>query len=436
MKIDEKGYSLSTADEILSAYEKQLQQKFGSDFYIKPEGVIDNIVNSSGVMEIDLQEQIASLAKQFDPEASEDNWQDALYERIGVSRLDEQATVFKKKILGTAGYAGAAGAVTIRSKSTNDEFENTSNFTIEDDGTAEIEFECVVAGAVSVNASDSFVIVEGPNEVTGISADDAVQIAIGRERESDSDFRLRFRNSKAQNARATRNANEANLLKYVDNIAFLKIIDKKTDNSFDAGTIKIIAKKMNVLFRELITVKEKEKNAMYEEKLKLFQYGLRRVKESYRADIWELLMMTLLNENKDILKVLSHPSIKLEERKNILRTSFQDYVNEEFLHFLFVLIDNFRLEEISDMLDSYEYYLNLSNNICNAIVYSKYQMLEEEKMALQKALESHFNKKINLKYQLNVNLLGGIIVNINGKVIDASTLRQIIHLKNELKKGW
>ena len=242
MKIDEKGYSLSTADEILSAYEKQLQQKFGSDFYIKPEGVIDNIVNSSGVMEIDLQEQIASLAKQFDPEASEDNWQDALYERIGVSRLDEQATVFRKKILGTAGYAGAAGAVTIRSKSTNDEFVNTSDFTIEDDGTAEIEFECVVAGAVSVNASDSFVIVEGPNEVTGISADDAVQIAIGRERESDSDFRLRFRNSKAQNARATRNANEANLLKYVDNIAFLKIIDKKTDNSFDAGTIKIIAK--------------------------------------------------------------------------------------------------------------------------------------------------------------------------------------------------
>ena len=242
MKIDESGYSLSTAGDILSAYEEQLQQKFGSDFYIKPEGVIDNIVNSSAVMEILLRNQIASLARQFDPESSQKSWQDALYERIGVPRLDEQATVFKKKILGTAGYAGAAGAVTIRSKSTNDEFVNTSDFTIEDDGTAEIEFECVVAGAVSVNASDSFVIVEGPNEVTGISSDDAVQIAIGRERESDSDFRLRFRNSKAQNARATRNANEANLLKYVDNIAFLKIIDKKTDNSFDAGTIKIIAK--------------------------------------------------------------------------------------------------------------------------------------------------------------------------------------------------
>lgn len=148
------------------------------------------------------------------------------------------------------------------------------------------------------------------------------------------------------------------------------------------------------------------------------------------------MVCNILNENKDIWKVLSHPLIKLEERKHILKTSFQDSVNEEFLHFLFVLIDNFRLEEISDILDSYEYYLNASNNICNAIVYSKYQMLEEEKMALQKALEGHLNKKINLKYQLDVNLLGGMIVNIDGKVIDASTVNQIINLKNELKKGW
>ena len=63
-------------------------------------------------------------------------------------------------------------------------------------------------------------------------------------------------------------------------------------------------------------------------------------------------------------------------------------------------------------------------------------MLEEEKMALQKVLEGHLNKKINLKYQLDVNLLGGMIVNIDGKVIDASTVNQIINLKNELKKGW
>ena len=67
-----------------------------------------------------------------------------------------------------------------------------------------------------------------------------LQFSIGRERESDNEFRIRFRNSKALNAKATRNACLANLSKYVDNIAFLNIIDKNIDDTFDPGTIKII----------------------------------------------------------------------------------------------------------------------------------------------------------------------------------------------------
>ncbi len=242
MKIDKEGYTLSSLDEIFKTYETNLQSKYGSDFYIKPEGVIDNIVNSSALMEMALQEQIAFLAKQFDPETAEDNWQDALYERVAVKRIAPSATVFTKKLKGLAGYSGSAQSITIRSTISNDEFVNTSDFLVEDDGTVDLEFECVVLGAVNVNSGETFTIVDAPNEITEISEEDATQIAIGRERESDSDFRVRFRNSKAQNAKATRNANIANLLQYVDNQAFLKIYDKKTDNTMAAGTLLIIAK--------------------------------------------------------------------------------------------------------------------------------------------------------------------------------------------------
>lgn len=242
MKIDKEGYTLSSLDEIFKTYETNLQSKYGSDFYIKPEGVIDNIVNSSALMEMALQEQIAFLAKQFDPETAEDNWQDALYERVAVKRIAPSATVFTKKLKGPAGYSGSAQSITIRSTISNDEFVNTSDFLVEDDGTVDLEFECVVLGAVNVNSGETFTIVDAPNEITEISEEDATQIAIGRERESDSDFRVRFRNSKAQNAKATRNANIANLLQHVDNQAFLKIYDKKTDNTMAAGTLLIIAK--------------------------------------------------------------------------------------------------------------------------------------------------------------------------------------------------
>ena len=242
MNIDDKGVQLSTLDDILDAFELQLQSKYGSDFYIKPEGIIDNIAESTAFQEMSLQDQIAFLAKQFDPETAEGVWQDKLYERINVYRLPATSTVFTKGILGTAGYQGTAGSITIRNEATGDEFTNSKGYTIEDTGTVNVDFQCIITGVITVNAGDTFQIVEAPNEVTGISTDDATDIAAGRERESDDNFRIRFRTAKAINAKATRNANEANLSSYVDNIAFLKIIDKKTDNEYEAGTLKVIAK--------------------------------------------------------------------------------------------------------------------------------------------------------------------------------------------------
>ncbi len=242
MKIDGKGLELSDLNDILNAYELMLQSKYGSDFYIKPEGIIDNIVNSSGFMEMSLQDQIAFLGKQFDPETAEGVWQDKLYERINVYRFKARPTIFTKNIIGAAGFTGSAGSITIRSNTTQDEFTNKEAYTIGENGNSDINFECVVTGIVQVNKDDTFQIVEAPDQIIGIGISEATNIAIGQEREEDGDFRIRFRNSKAINAKATRNANEANLTKHIDNIAFLKLIDKKNDNTFAPGTLLIIAK--------------------------------------------------------------------------------------------------------------------------------------------------------------------------------------------------
>lgn len=242
MKIDGKGLELSDLNDILNAYELMLQSKYGSDFYIKPEGIIDNIVNSSGFMEMSLQDQIAFLGKQFDPETAEGVWQDKLYERINVYRFKARPTIFTKNIIGAAGFTGSAGSITIRSNTTQDEFTNKEAYTIGENGNSDINFECVVTGIVQVYKDDTFQIVEAPDQIIGIGISEATNIAIGQEREEDGDFRIRFRNSKAINAKATRNANEANLTKHIDNIAFLKLIDKKNDNTFAPGTLLIIAK--------------------------------------------------------------------------------------------------------------------------------------------------------------------------------------------------
>ena len=241
MKIDKTGQKIDTLDEILDTLESELQKKYSDSFYIKPEGIIDNIAVSQGYLDLKLQQQLAFLATQFDPESVEGIWQDALYERIGVTRLEAQKSTFVLKVQGAANLVCNARSMTIRSKSDNNEFENISEFTTDENGVALVDFQCVIDGAIEVKPTDEFLIVTAPDGITSVSQSDDLQFSIGRERESDNEFRIRFRNSKALNAKATRNANLANLSKYVDNIAFLKIVDKKSDENFVAGTVKIIA---------------------------------------------------------------------------------------------------------------------------------------------------------------------------------------------------
>ena len=221
MNIDSKGLTIDDLESVITLIEQQLQSKYGNNFSIKPEGIIDNIALSFSYMNRALQEQITDLAKQFDPETAEAEWQDALYERIGVSRLEAQKSTFVCKVQGAANLKCAAGSMTIRSKSDKNEFDNISEFVTGEDGTALVDFQCVLDGAIEVKSSDEFDIVIAPDGITAVAPADDIQFAIGRERESDDEFRIRFRNAKATNAKATRNAVFANLSKYVDNVAFL-----------------------------------------------------------------------------------------------------------------------------------------------------------------------------------------------------------------------
>ena len=240
MKIDENGLNIDTFRNIVDEMENELKSFYGNDFTIRPEGVIDNFISTFSILTLKLQEQIADLSNQYDPETAEEEWQDALYERIGVTRLEAQKSTFVLKVQGAANLVCSAGSMTIRSQSDNNEFENISEFTTDDDGVALVDFQCVIDGAIEVKSTDEFQIVTAPDGITSVLQADDLQFSIGRERESDNEFRIRFRNSKALNAKATRNACLANLSKYVDNIAFLNIIDKNVDDTFAPGTIKII----------------------------------------------------------------------------------------------------------------------------------------------------------------------------------------------------
>ena len=240
MIIDKDGYTLDTLDDLLTAFELFLKSKYGEDFYIKAEGVIDNIVSSVSFQIMSLQEQLAYLMKQFDTESAEGQFQDALYERLLCYRIKAEKTVVERTINGTAGLLVKAGTVTIRNKATLDEFINKDDVTIDDNGSVVADFECVLFGAIDLPQNAEIEVISLPIGVNTVTTGDNPKIDIGRDRETDEEYKVRFRNEKTQNAKATRHANLINLGKYVDDESYLNIVDKKNDDSMNCGEVKII----------------------------------------------------------------------------------------------------------------------------------------------------------------------------------------------------
>ncbi len=240
MNIDSQGYTLDTLDDILSAFETFLRNKYGDDFYIQAKSVISNIFTTVAFQEMSLQEQIAFLIKQFDPEQAEDEFQDALYERLLVYRIKAEKTVVERTIIGAADLSVAAGEVSFRNKVTLDEFVNKDTVTIGEDGSVVADFECVLFGAIDLPENAEIEVLSMPIGVTGIETGEEPKIDMGRARETNEEYRVRFRKEKSRNAKATRNANYTNLGQYVDDMSYLNIVDKKTDNTMNAGEVKII----------------------------------------------------------------------------------------------------------------------------------------------------------------------------------------------------
>lgn len=240
MNIDSQGYTLDTLDDILSAFETFLRDKYGDDFYIQAKSVISNIFTTVAFQEMSLQEQIAFLIKQFDPEQAEDEFQDALYERLLVYRIKAEKTVVERTIVGAVGLTVAAGEVSFRNKATLDEFVNKDTVTIGGDGSVVTDFECVLFGAIDLPENAEIEVLSMPIGVTGIETGEEPKIDMGRARETNEEYRVRFRKEKSRNAKATRNANYTNLGQYVDDMSYLNIVDKKTDLTMNAGEVKII----------------------------------------------------------------------------------------------------------------------------------------------------------------------------------------------------
>ena len=130
-------------------------------------------------------------------------------------------------------------------------------------------------------------------------------------------------------------------------------------------------------------------------------------------------------------EILSSPTIPLKERLAVVETAFSAVLPEQVLSFLMLLCEKGRLSFFDRAVQEYHALLAASERVFEAKVTSAVPLVEEEKEKLIATLEKTYKGCVRAKYFVDETILGGLIVEVDGKTMDGS-LRHRLHRVKEV----
>ena len=189
MEISSKGIIPADIEKYLAKWTKFLKGKYGQDFFIKPEGVIDNLAVGSTASSLDFESIILKLVKEMNPYTAEDEWQDHLYSLIGLEREQSSFTVVQRTVQGTPDTTVPAGSVLFENELTKDQFKLIDDCQLDSNGVGVGSFRAEEMGAIDLISTAKCKIISAPASVKGIYYTTGNSIDIGKEYESNAEFR-------------------------------------------------------------------------------------------------------------------------------------------------------------------------------------------------------------------------------------------------------
>ncbi|SDN42617.1 ATP synthase F1 subcomplex delta subunit [Desulfonauticus submarinus] len=138
----------------------------------------------------------------------------------------------------------------------------------------------------------------------------------------------------------------------------------------------------------------------------------------------------------ELLRIFSNPIFTVEEKKAILAKVLEKVDPEPMVrNFCFLLADKNRLAFLPEIKAYYGHLLDLAQGIVRGELFTAIELEEELKTEIAKKLEEQSKSKVVLDYKVDPNILGGLVLKVGDKVLDASIKAQLQILKENIKRG-
>ncbi len=130
---------------------------------------------------------------------------------------------------------------------------------------------------------------------------------------------------------------------------------------------------------------------------------------------------------------LLDPNVKSEARISLLIDLASQWKVNESENFLRLLDVNNRIMLIPTIEQIFNTFKSDEENTLRAIVSTAYEMDESDKLNFETSLKKRFNQSFEVTYKVQKELIGGVLINVNDRIIDASLLGKLNKLNDSLR---
>lgn len=164
----------------------------------------------------------------------------------------------------------------------------------------------------------------------------------------------------------------------------------------------------------------------------LFSLALEKNKVSeYQEEVKEL--RNIFKENSDFIMVLGSSFETIESRLSMVDKTLKG-VNEDIISLIKILIENNRIDNLLDVLLSFNSACNEYRGVDEGLVYSTISLDDKTIKQIEEKISKIESRKVELINKIDPALIGGVKVVINGHIYDGSIKNKLELMKTSLLK--
>ncbi len=143
----------------------------------------------------------------------------------------------------------------------------------------------------------------------------------------------------------------------------------------------------------------------------------------------------LFGTDKKFRDILYHPSITRTEKKDIIGKIIAPHCSSKWVkNLLFILVDKRRERMLDFLPDVFKGVAGRIRGVVSVKVQTVFPLTETRLDKLKRNLEKLTKKKVELETEVNNEIIGGMVIRIENKIIDGSVVNHLKNLKKNLLK--